>query len=83
MEKTLNVVADLEPAKFEVLAYNFPRYIGKDKSRFRAIRKLENEYFIEVNLSAQSIQRLCYQAMETIELTSEDWNVNVKPTQNG
>lgn len=75
MEITLNVIADLEPEKFEVIAYNFPRYVGKDKNKFRAIRQLENNYFIEVNLSAQSIQKLCYQAMETIELTSDDWEV--------
>lgn len=78
LEQTLNVVADLEPEKFEVISYNFPRYIGKEKSKFRAIRQLENGYFIEVNLSAQSIQKLCYQAMETIELTSDEWEVSVQ-----
>ena len=78
MEKTLNVVADLEPEKFEVIAQNFPRYVGKDKNKFRAIRQLENNYFIEVNLSAHSIQKLCYQAMETIELTSDEWEVMVQ-----
>jgi uncharacterized protein with ParB-like and HNH nuclease domain len=78
LEQTLNTVADLEPEKFDVLAHNFPRYIGKDKSKFRAIRQLQNDYFFEVNLSAQSIQRLCYQAMETIELTSDDWEVEIE-----
>lgn len=75
MEKTLNVIADLEPEKFEIIAHNFPRYIGRDKNKFRAIRKLENGYFIEVNLSAQIIQKLCYQVMETIELASDEWEV--------
>jgi hypothetical protein len=78
MEKTLNVIADLEPEKFEIIAHNFPRYVGKDKNKFRAIRQLENDYFIEVNLSAQSIQKLCYQAMETIELTSDEWDVVIQ-----
>jgi len=78
MEKTLNVIADLEPEKFEVIAHNFPRYVGKDKNKFRAIRQLENDYYIEVNLSAQSIQKLCYQAMETIELTSDEWEVETR-----
>ena len=74
-EHTLNTVADLEPEKFLILAENFPRYIGLDKSKFRAIRQLKNEYYIEVNISAQSIQKLCYQAMETIDLTSDEWKV--------
>lgn len=77
LQQTLNTVADLEPEKFDVLAQNFPRYIGKDKGKFRAIRQLNNGYFFEVNLSAQNVQRLCYQAMETIELTSEDWEVEI------
>jgi hypothetical protein len=75
LEQTLNTVAELEPEKFEVIANNFPRILGKDKNKFRAIRQLKNGYFVEVNLSAQSIQKMCLQAMETIELTSEDWNV--------
>ena len=78
LEQTLNTVADLEPEKFEVIAHNFPRYVGKDKNKFRAIRELQNGYFIEMNLSAQSIQKLCHQAMETIELTSEDWSIEVR-----
>ena len=78
LEQTLNTVADLEPEKFEVIAQTFPHYVGNDKNKFRAIRDLKNGYFIEVNLSAQSIQKLCHQAMETIELSSEDWNIEVK-----
>lgn len=77
LEQTLNTIADLEPDKFDIIAHNFPRYLGKDKNKFRAVRQLQNDYFIEVNLSAQSIQKFCYQAMETIELTSEDWSVIV------
>ena len=77
LEKTLNTVADLEPDKFEIIAHNFPRYLGKDKNKFRAIRELQNGYFVEVNLSAQSIKKFCHQAMETIELASDEWNVIV------
>lgn len=77
LEQTLNTIADLEPDKFEIIAHNFPRYISKDKSKFRAVRQLQNGYYVEVNMSAQSIQKFCSQAMETIELTSEDWGVTV------
>lgn len=77
LEQTLNTIADLEPDKFEIIAHNFPRYISKDKSKFRAVRQLQNGYYVEVNMSALSIQKFCSQAMETIELTSEDWGVTV------
>jgi hypothetical protein len=49
LEQTLNTVADLEPDKFEVIAQNFPRYLGKDKNKFRAVRQLQNGYCFEVN----------------------------------
>jgi hypothetical protein len=78
LECTLNTVADLEPEKFEVIATKLPRFIGRDNNRFHATRKLQNGYFFEVNLSAQSIQRVSYQVMEAIELTSDDWYVTLQ-----
>ena len=77
LEKTLNTVADLEPNKFEIVVQRFPSYLGKDKNKFRSVRQLQNGFFVEVNLSAQSIQKFCSQAMEAIELTSDDWSVTV------
>lgn len=77
MEMTFNTIADLEPDKFDAIAQNYSRYVGRDKSKFRAIRELKNKYFIEVNLSAKDIQKLCNQAIETIELTSDDWKVTI------
>ena len=74
-EETMNTIADLEPEKFEIIMNQFPNYITREKNKLRAIRELQNGTFIEVNLSAQAIQRLCYQSIETIELSSEDWKV--------
>ena len=75
LEQTLDTIAYVEPEKFEIIAQNFPRYLGKDARVFRSTRQLQNGYFIEVNLSAESIRKFCFQAMETIELTSDEWNV--------
>ncbi|MBE2906715.1 DUF262 domain-containing protein [Anoxybacillus flavithermus] len=75
LENTMNTIADLEPEKFEQLMVQFPRLVGRDPKKFRAIRQLKNEAYIEVNLSAQSIQRFCVQAIEAVELTTDDWKV--------
>ena len=75
LEQTMNTIADLEPDKFEQIIQQFPRMIGRDKRRFRAIRELKNGAFIEVNLSAKSIQGFCFQSLEAVELTADDWNV--------
>lgn len=78
LEQTLNTVADLEPEKFEIIANNYPSMIGKDQKKFKAVRKLECGFFIEVNRGADYIQKFCQQAMETIELTQDDWNVETE-----
>jgi len=75
LEQTMNTIADLEPDKFEQIIQQFPRLVGRDKKKFRAIRELKNGSFIEVNLSAKSIQGFCFQVLEAIELTSDDWKV--------
>lgn len=75
LEQTMNTIADLEPEKFEQIIQQFPRMIGRDKKRFRAVRELKNGAFIEVNLSAKSIQGFCFQALEAVELTADDWVV--------
>jgi uncharacterized protein with ParB-like and HNH nuclease domain len=78
LEQTMNTIADLEPDKFEQIIQQFPRMIGRDKKKFRAVRELKNGAFIEVNLSAKNIQRFCFQILEAVELTADDWKVEVE-----
>ena len=56
---TLEVIADVDEAGFEKIVAQFPRFVGSDSSRFRSSRKLKNGLFMEANLSANAIQRLC------------------------
>lgn len=75
LEHTLNTVAYLEPEKFDIVAESLPRFISKDGVILRSKRQLNNGYFVEVNLSAKDIERLCVQAIQTAELTADDWKV--------
>lgn len=75
-ELTLNTLSELEPAKFEQVAISLPSYIGKDKNKFRAIRQLNNGYYIEVNQSASSILKNCLKAIQIVGLSKNDWRVN-------
>lgn len=45
LEQTMNTIADLEPDKFEQIIQQFPRFIGRDKKKFRAIRELKTGAF--------------------------------------
>ena len=72
---TLNAIAELEPDLFAQLAGEYPRFISSDPGKFRRNRQLSNGFFIEVNLSAKDVYRFCNQAIESIGLSSDDWNV--------
>lgn len=75
LERTIGTIADLEPSLFEMLARDYPRFVGQDPSRFRRSGDLGNGYYIEVNLSAKSIYQLCSQAVASIGLSGDDWRV--------
>jgi uncharacterized protein with ParB-like and HNH nuclease domain len=75
LESTMNAIATVEPEAFTILVNDYPRFISADGIGLRSSRKLQNDYFIEVNLSAKSIHRFCVQAIESIGLTKDDWVV--------
>lgn len=76
LENTLNTIAFLEPEKFNAVAESMSHYISKSSGDMRNVRKLTDGYFVEVNLSAKSIEKLCIQAIQAAELTSDDWKVD-------
>ncbi|HRS02467.1 MAG TPA: DUF262 domain-containing protein [Bacteroidota bacterium] len=78
LETTFNVISEINSEIFENIKKNFSRYISDQKNSLRETRQLKNGYYIEVNLSAQSIQKLCIQAIEIADLSSEDWKVLVR-----
>jgi len=77
LENTLNVLADVDPETFTFLINEHPNILNKDKSKLRAIRELKNGCFVEVNLSAKSVERFCRQTIEFFDLSPEDWKVQV------
>jgi hypothetical protein len=83
VETTLNTIADLEPDYFKEIMQQFPRFIGWDEKDFRSTRQLRNGAFIEVNLSAQDIYTFCMKAIETAELSIEEWSVETQESNKG
>ncbi len=78
LQKTLEIINDLEPEKINILVKEFPKYIGANKDIFREFRQLNDDIYFEVNLSASSIYKFCNQIMDTIELSNEDWIVELQ-----
>ncbi len=75
LTKTLNTIADLEPALFEVIAITYSRFVSIDPDRFTRKMQLDNNYYVDVSLNAKSVYRFCEQVIETTGLSREDWVV--------
>ena len=73
----LNTISEFEPELFQQLVEEYPHFINNSPEKLRESRKLNNGYYIEVNLSADSIYRFCKQATETIGLLSDDWHIEI------
>jgi len=76
-EETLTTIAELEPEKFDQLMKQYPHIITKDKAKLRRNRQLKNGVYIEVKLAAKTIQSLCHQMLQFIDLTTDDWKCDV------
>jgi hypothetical protein len=74
----LTTIAEFEPDLFKQLVKEYPHFINNSPEKFRESRELKNGYHIEVNLSADSVYRFCKQAMQTIELSDDDWRIEIQ-----
>ena len=79
---TLETISELDSERFENILAQFPRFVGRDSSKFHQSRQLANGAFMESNLSAESIHRFCLQAAEVSGLSSDDWRVEYAPARN-
>ncbi len=77
-QQTMKSIHDLDEEGLVAISKHFPRYLGCDKSRFRAARPVTNVLFMEVNLSASDIYRFCVQASELAGLSTDDWSVELR-----
>lgn len=75
LEQTIKTIADLDPEKLEMLIKQYPRFVSKQDNKFRRPLEVVNGVFVEKNFSSDAIQKFCIQAIESIELTSDDWQV--------
>lgn len=75
LEITLNEISDIDSDMFQQIVDQFPRFVGWEGDNFVSSRRLRNGAFIELNLSADNIYSFCLKAIETAEISIEDWAV--------
>lgn len=78
LEKTLNQIIELDSQKFEEIIDQYPYFVSKDAKIFISSRQLQNNTFVNVNLSANDIYRFCCQCLETAEISESDWQLKTE-----
>ncbi|MEO6954928.1 MAG: DUF4268 domain-containing protein [Polyangia bacterium] len=64
--------------EFRRVVDELPKFVNTDATAFRRssrLRRLSNSAYLETNLSARGIHRLCVQAIQAAGITAEDWVV--------
>jgi hypothetical protein len=74
-EKTFESLIRLDEDKFAEIVEQFPKFLGRDDSKFRSSRQLSNGVYMLTNLSASSIHRFCVQATQAAGLSLDDWKI--------
>lgn len=76
LEQTTKAIADLAPEKLDILIKEYPRFINKNINglgKSARVVKIADAVYINKNYSSENIHRFCIQAIQTIELSTEDW----------
>src|SRR5439155_8045654 len=78
LENTVNEVIDIDPDAYNALCGELSSHIGSDRTRFREARQLHNGGYVNVNLSAEGIDRLCRRILDVAGVSELEWNVETR-----
>ena len=72
-------IVEIGEEEFTRVTEELPKFVNRDATAFRAsskLRKLSNGAYVETNLSATTIHRLCLLAARLAGLGADDWSVS-------
>jgi hypothetical protein len=78
LENTVNEVIDVDPDAYVALCTELSSHVGSDRTRFRESRQLRNGGFVNVNLSAEGIDRLCRRILDAAGVSDSQWDVETR-----
>ncbi len=78
LENTVNEVIEFDTDVYVTLCRDLSTHVGNDRSRFREARQLRNGGYVNVNLSAEGIDRLCRRILDVAEIADTEWQVETK-----
>ncbi|MFZ4813217.1 MAG: DUF262 domain-containing protein [Phototrophicaceae bacterium] len=74
---TVDVLSKLEPIGFEGLVEKHPSFLSYDSTRFRTKYQMANGVYLQVNLPARYVYRICKRLIVDIGLSEKDWQIEI------
>ncbi len=75
LENTVNELIEIDPDAYGILCRELSSHIGTDRTRFRESRQLRCGGYVNVNLSAEGIDRLCRRIVDAAGVSDIEWEV--------
>jgi hypothetical protein len=76
IEVTFNTIDYLANEKFTIIKANFPALFLFDDNKYK-FRTLKNGIKIKTGFNADSLKRYCLRAIQLIELSEDDWKIEL------
>jgi hypothetical protein len=74
----LNWIIEYEHQAITKISIQYPNFVTEDPTCLRRFEKLNNNFYAEINLSADSIYRFCGHVIQCIGLSDDDWEIKTK-----
>lgn len=78
MERTLLAIHDINMKDYEKVMKKNPGFLSLDGKGMRSPKKMQNEHYMEANLSSKDIYNFCIKAFEESGNNKGDWHVEIE-----
>ncbi|MFJ7976666.1 DUF262 domain-containing protein [Peribacillus sp. NPDC096379] len=75
---TINKIIEKDEKNLDVLLENYPNLVSRDNKAFKRNYVLNNNIYINVDLDARDVYRLCNRILELLKIDKEEWSVEIK-----
>ncbi|MGG0480452.1 DUF262 domain-containing protein [Priestia megaterium] len=75
--KTLNTIISLDKQNFYLIKENYPNLVTFEPNIIKRNAKLENGAYINIDLSARDVYRLCFKILETVGIERDNFKIEI------
>ncbi|AEN89206.1 hypothetical protein BMWSH_2324 [Priestia megaterium WSH-002] len=74
---TINKIIESDASNFEILLEKYPNLISLNETAFKRFYKLDNNAYINIDLSARDVYKLCLRVLDMLEVDRKQWSIEI------